>query len=178
MAIYILHSIYHVLHLHMNYFELFGLPVAPRIDKTLLSQKYFELQRQSHPDFFTQASEAEQDGSLQQSADVNKAFGIFQSDDKTIEYFLQINGAIVSDEKYTLPPDFLMEMMELNETLNEKDGVTIAEEMANIEKPLLDEVEPILSRPAGAYSPEEMEQLKAYYYKKKYLRRILDRLGD
>jgi len=162
----------------MNYFELFDLPVAPRIDKTLLAEKYFGLQKQSHPDFFTQASEAEQEGSLQQSAGINKAFGIFQSADKTIEYFLQINGAIVPDEKYTLPPDFLMEMMELNETLNEKDGVTIAEEMANIEKPLLEEVEPILSRPAGNYSPAEMEQLKAYYYKKKYLRRILDRLGD
>lgn len=162
----------------MNYFELFNLPAAPRIDKTLLSEKYFGLQKQNHPDFFTQASETEQEGSLQQSADINKAFAIFQNDDKTIEYFLQLNGAIVTDEKYTLPPDFLMEMMELNETLNEKDGVTIAEEMANIEKPLLDEVEPILSRPPGTYSAAEMEKLKAYYYKKKYLRRILERLGD
>ena len=162
----------------MNYFELFNLPVAARIDKTLLSLKYFELQKQNHPDFFTQASEAEQDSSLQQSADINKAFGIFKNDDKTIEYFLQLHNAIVPDEKYILPPAFLMEMMELNETLNEKDGVTIAQEMADIERPLLEDIEPILSQPAGHYDATALEKLKAYYYKKKYLRRILDRLGD
>ncbi len=162
----------------MNYFELFGLEVGPRVNKATLAHKYFSLQKENHPDFFTQASEAEQDDSLQQSADINKAFTVFQSDDKTLEYFLQLHEAIVTDEKYTLPPDFLMEVMELNETLNEKDGVTVAKEMADIEKPLLAEVEPILARPAGSYSAEEMEKLKAYYYKKKYLRRILERLSD
>ena len=71
-----------------------------------------------------------------------------------------------------------MEMMELNETLAEKDGVTLAAEMAAVEKPLLAEIEPILGKVKQEYSKEEMEKLKAYYYKKKYLRRILDRFGD
>jgi molecular chaperone HscB len=162
----------------MNYFELFDIPVAPRVDKKLLSEKYFALQKMNHPDFFTQSSEAEQEDSLRQSADINKAFTIFQNEEKTIEYFLQVKGVIEPDEKYQLPQDFLMEMMDLNETLLEKDGVTIAEEMAVIEKPLLAEIEPILANTSGGYNAVEMEKLKAYYYKKKYLKRILDRLGD
>jgi molecular chaperone HscB len=162
----------------MNYFELFDLPVSPRIDKTRVAEKYFELQKRSHPDFFTQATEAEQEGSLQQSADINKAFTIFQHDEKTLEYFLQLKDIIKPDEKYQLPPAFLMEMMELNETLSEKDGVTIAGEMADIEKPLLDEITPILADLSGNYDAAAMEKLKAYYYKKKYLKRILERLGD
>lgn len=162
----------------MNYFELFGFPVSPRVDKTLVSQKYFALQKINHPDFFTQATEAEKEDALQQSAAINKAFTIFQNDEKTIEYFLQEQGVIQTDEKYQLPPDFLMEMMELNETLTEKDGVTLAEEMADIERPILEEIKPILEKSATDIDDSELEKLKAYYYKKKYLKRILDRLGD
>src|SRR6478736_8123030 len=106
----------------MNYFELFGFPEAPVIDKKLLAEKYFALQKQNHPDFFTQSTEAEQENSLQQSADINKAFTTFQNEDKTLEYFLRLKGVVETDEKYPLPPGFLMEMMEINETLDEKDG--------------------------------------------------------
>ena len=162
----------------MNYFELFGFPVSPRVDKALVSQKYFALQKINHPDFFTQSTEAEKEDALQQSAAINKAFTIFQNDEKTIEYFLQEKGIIQTDEKYQLPPDFLMEMMELNETLNEKDGVTLAEEMADIERPLLEEINPILEKSSTDMNDSELEKLKTYYYKKKYLKRILDRLGD
>ncbi|RYF88553.1 MAG: Fe-S protein assembly co-chaperone HscB, partial [Chitinophagaceae bacterium] len=135
-AIYIFPSIVASLHLHMNYFELFGFEVAPKVDKSLVAKKYFALQRDHHPDFFTQAHEDEQANSLEQSSHINKAFAIFQDADKTLEYFLQEQGIIQTDEKYTLPPDFLMEMMELNETLDEKDGVTLAAEMAAIEQPM------------------------------------------
>lgn len=162
----------------MNYYELFNLAPAPKVEKGMLAKKYFTLQKENHPDFFTQASGMEQEDALQLSSEINKAFAIFQRDDKTLEYFLQYKGVIATDEKYALPPDFLMEVMELNETLDEKDGVTIAEEMADIEKPLLEEVLPLLQKGEADLSAPELEQLKAYYYKKKYLRRILDRLGD
>jgi molecular chaperone HscB len=162
----------------MNYFELFGFPVAPKVDKKKLAEKYFELQKKNHPDFFTQGSDGEKDEALQQSADINKAFATFKNEEKTIEYFLQQKGFIDAGEKYQLPPDFLMQMMELNETLTEKDGVTLAAEMADLEKSLYEEVKPLLEQPEFKEDPASMEKLKAYYYKKKYLNRILVRLGD
>lgn len=162
----------------MNYFELFDFPVSPVVDKTLLSQKYFELQKKNHPDFFTQATEDEKEESLQLSSAINRAFAVFKNKEKTIEYFLQQKGFMATDEKYQLSPAFLMQMMELNETLTEKDGVTIAAEMAGIEKELFEEIKPILDQPASYTDAASMEKLKAYYYKKKYLNRILERLGD
>jgi len=162
----------------MNYFELFGFEVAPKIDKGEVAKKYFALQKNNHPDFFTQSTESEQETALEQSADINKAFTVFQNEEKTLEYFLQLKGIILTDEKYQLPPDFLMEMMELNETLTEKDGVTLAAEMAEIEKPLLQEIKPLLSQNPAELDSIAYEKLKAYYYKKKYLKRILARLGD
>ncbi len=162
----------------MNYFELFGFPVAPKVDKTGLAQKYFELQKTNHPDFFTQGSEEEKEDALHQSANINKAFTTFQNEEKTIEYFLQQQGYIEPNEKYQLPPDFLMEMMELNETLAEKDGVTMAAELADLEKGLYNEIKPLIEQPEFKVNDEAIAKLKAYYYKKKYLNRILERLGD
>ena len=62
----------------MNYFELFELPVAPRVDKSSLARKYFELQKRYHPDFFSNASEDDREAALQKSAAINKAYNIFQ----------------------------------------------------------------------------------------------------
>ena len=162
----------------MNYFELFGFEVAPVINKSLVAKKYFELQKNNHPDFFTQSSESEQEQALEQSANINKAFATFQDGEKTLEYFLQLKEVIRTDEKYELPPAFLMEMMELNETLTEKDGVTLAAEMAQIEKPMLEEISPLLSLDPAKLDSLAYEKLKAYHYKQKYLKRILARLGD
>ena len=44
----------------MNYFELFEIPVSLRLLKINFHQKYFELQKKYHPDFFSNASEEEQ----------------------------------------------------------------------------------------------------------------------
>jgi molecular chaperone HscB len=162
----------------MNYFELFGFPLSPVIDKSIVAKKYFELQKSNHPDFFTQGSEEEQEKAVEQSANINKAFAVFQNEEKTIEYFLQQKGSILPDEKFQLPNDFLMQMMDINETLAEKDGVTLAAEMAEIEKELYAEILPVLQLPPVNIDEEGMHKLKEYYYKKKYLARILARLGD
>jgi molecular chaperone HscB len=163
----------------MNYFELFELPAAPSIDRSLLAQKYFELQKKNHPDFYTQSTEMEQEDFLAISADINKAFTIFKDPQKTIEYFLQSIGLISENEKYNLPPDFLMEMMEMNEAFAETDEATTAKRVADYEALLYEEIKPvILGYNAGSTSKADLLMLKEYYYKKKYLNRILDRLGD
>jgi molecular chaperone HscB len=161
----------------MNYYELFELPISPVVDKTGISKKYFELQKKFHPDFFTNETEEDKENALTQSAAINKGFTIFSNKEKTLEYFLQLKGIIATDEKYNLPPDFLMEMMELNEDL---DAETNIEEKVNAyEQDLILEVESLLSTENSALLTEnDFQKLKAYYYKKKYLKRILERLDD
>ncbi len=158
----------------MNYFELFEMPVTLEIDPGKLAKKYFELQKKYHPDFYTQASEYEQEEALEISSQLNKALKVFKDQDETIKYVLQLKGLLEEEEKYQLPPDFLMEMMELNEELSDESAARIA----SIEKELYSEVGSIIEN----YNDErireqELQKLKAYYYKKKYLKRILDRLA-
>jgi molecular chaperone HscB len=161
----------------MNYYELFELPISPVVDKNGISKKYFELQKKFHPDFYTNETEEDKENALTQSAAINKGFTIFSNKEKTLEYFLQLKGIIATDEKYNLPPDFLMEMMELNEDL---DAETNIEEKVNAyEQDLILEVESLLSTENSALLTEnDFQKLKAYYYKKKYLKRILERLDD
>ena len=162
----------------MNYYELFELPIAPIVDKSGISKKYFELQKKFHPDFFTNETEADKENALEQSAAINKGFNIFSNKDKTLEYFLQLKHIIKTDEKYDLSPSFLMEMMELNEAIDEKDSSTETKINA-FENELYAEIsELVLKDKADNFSDDDLQKLKAYYYKKKYLKRILDRLDE
>ncbi|WP_301924321.1 Fe-S protein assembly co-chaperone HscB [Ferruginibacter sp.] len=159
----------------MNYFELFDLPVSLTIDKSGLAKKYFELQKKYHPDFYTQADEAEQEDALEKSSDINKALKIFQHKDSTIKYVLQLKGLLEEEEKYQLPPDFLMEVMELNENLS-KDST---EAITAFENDIYASVKQIIELyDDTTITTKSLLKVKEYYFKKKYLQRILDRLDD
>lgn len=157
----------------MNYFELFNLPISIQTDKAVLNQKYFELQKKYHPDFFAKGTEHEQQQALEISAQLNKALKVLKDQDQTIKYVLQLKGLLEEEEKYQLPPGFLMEMMELNEDLTDNS----AQQIQKLEDQLYTEVAPIIENYHDATSTtEDLLKLKEYYFKKKYLRRILDRL--
>ena len=164
----------------MNYYELFEMPLSLKVDKKHLQDKYFELQKKYHPDFFSNESEEEQADVLERSSMINKAYKIFQDDDETIKYFLQQKGLLEEEEKYELPPDFLMEMMELNEALMEVDDSSLEEtetKISQLQKHLYDEVQNIIEHYIeDRTTNEQLLQVKDYYYKKKYLKRILERL--
>lgn len=157
----------------MNYFELFDIPVTLTPDKALINKKYVALQKKYHPDFFTQQDEASQQESLETSAAINKAMKVFKTPDATLKYVLELKGLVEEEEKYALPPDFLMEVMELNENLT--DGPAGAVEA--FEQTIYTEVSQLIENYNDAtITPANLLRLKEYYYKKKYLQRILDRM--
>lgn len=163
----------------MNYFDLFGIPISVKVDKSALAKKYFELQREFHPDFYTQADESDQQRALEQSAQINKGLKILQQQDATIHYVLQLRGLVSEEEKYSLPPDFLMEMMELNEKLMEEDAGSSKNELAQLEESLQGQIKDIIENyQHDSISVENLQKLKEYHFKKKYLQRILDRIVD
>ncbi len=157
----------------MNYFELFDLPISLSVDGNYLSKQYAALQKKYHPDFFTQSDEASQQEALEKSSEINKGFKVLKNQDSTIQYVLQLKGLIETDEKYPLPPDFLMEVMELNENLSADSASAIA----GFKKTIYADISPVMANYDDAtITKEALLKLKDYYYKKKYLQRILDRL--
>ena len=87
---------------------------------------------------------------------------------------LKIKNLLQEEEKYPLPPDFLMEVMELNENLSDGSAAAIAD----FEKDIHSEVSGIIKNyNDSTTSTADLLKLKEYYYKKKYLQRILDRIA-
>jgi molecular chaperone HscB len=162
----------------MNYFELYDIPVSLRPDQQLVKKKFYELSRKYHPDFYSNATEDEQLDMLESSAAVNKGFKVFTNADETIKYVLQQKNLLEEEEKYQLPHDFLMEMMELNEAAMEGDKSGIQHQVSNIQNEIYEPVKAIIEDyTEGVTSKEELLQVKEYYFKKKYLNRILEGLG-
>ena len=163
----------------MNFFELFGLPIAFKADKNQLRLAFMNIQRASHPDKFIQGNEAEQELALEQSALANKGFTLLNNQEKIIPYVLEITGHIQADEKYNLAPDFLMEMMELNEGWMDADSEEAKQNILNqintLKNDIFSPIQAYLEADSIHVIPQEaMLQIKDYYYKKKYLDRILE----
>ena len=103
-----------------NHFELFGLAPAFALDPARLDAAYRDIQAKVHPDRFAQAGDAERRASMQMATRVNEAYRTLKSPVLRAKYLLGLHGVDVDFETNTaMPPDFLMEQMELRERLEE-----------------------------------------------------------
>jgi molecular chaperone HscB len=162
----------------MNHFDLYNLPITLSPDQSLVKQRYYELSRKYHPDFHSLATDEEQADTLEMASQVNTAFKIFRSAEETIKYVLQLKGLLEEEEKYQLSPDFLMEMLELNDAAmdvsSQEDAAALTARIHTLEKEIYEPVEKIITGyQEGTTSEKELLQVKEYYYRKKYLDRIL-----
>ena len=166
----------------MNYFELFELPVSLIVDQNKLSLQYTALKQKYHPDHFANAGKEEQSEALEKSALADKGIEILKDPDNTIKYVLEIRELYAEEENYELSPDFLMEMAQLNKGLHDRDILNIEEAKTKafqLEKNLYHDVQHIIDNYNDDTITEgQLLQVKDYYYRKKYLRRILDRMAD
>lgn len=163
----------------MNFFDLFQLPVSLRPDPGLLTRRYFELSRMYHPDYHANASEEAQAEALEKSAQLNRAYKVFQQPDATIRYVLMSKGLMEEDEKYALSPEFLMEVMDLNEALMDAgDPEALRKQIAALEEEIYTPVRSIIEGyQEGVTTTAELMEVKEYYYRKKYLDRMKEQLA-
>ena len=122
-----------------THFELFELPVFFDVNLQDLSQRYRELQRVVHPDKFVNASDYERRLSVEKAALINDAYQILKSPQRRARYMLELQSVSFDDEKdMALDPSFLMEQIELRESLGELSQTTnpmesLTEIMADIQ---------------------------------------------
>jgi molecular chaperone HscB len=167
----------------MDYFELFEIPVSLKIEAGALAKKYFELQKKFHPDYYSGDTENIQAAMLEKAALINKALKTFKNPDETIKYVLMEKGLMEEEEKYQLPPGFLMEMMDFNEQLAEAaiDGgenlPLIKAGIEDAENEIYLPVQTIIENyKEGVTATDDLLKVKEYYYKKKYLSRLKEQI--
>jgi molecular chaperone HscB len=101
-----------------SHFELFGLSPAFGLNGEALEKAYREIQSRVHPDRFAHAGDAERRASLQWTTRVNEAYRTLKSPVQRAKHLLELQGVDVAFETNTrMPPDFLMQQLELREEL-------------------------------------------------------------
>jgi molecular chaperone HscB len=169
----------------VNYFELYDLPISFHPDQAVVKNKYYELSRLHHPDRFAQAGGTGMADALHMASVNNAAYKTLRDADRTMAYILKLNGLLEDEEKYALPPAFLMEMMDLNEAVSEyeidpanEDARNMAVNALNEQLELWDDATRLLIDhfDKGEKDKELLLQVKDQYFRKKYLLRIKERI--
>ena len=155
---------------NQNYFEIFGLPVDYQVDISALATRYRELQKEVHPDNFAASTEQEQRLAMQWSALVNTANETLKSSLSRAIYMLEMKG-IEIDHNPSLPPEFLMQQIELREELED-----LEEDDAGLDK--LDEfkmrVNKVVSGLEQDYGASDDDQKSlALVYEMQFLNKLL-----
>ena len=165
-----------------NYFDFYSLPETFVPDANVIQTTYYRLSRQYHPDFHATKTSDEQAEMLRLSTLNTDAYRTLSDPDRRMAYILSQRGLLEEGKQEPLPPEFLMDVMDLNEQLMEQEIEPNPATRAAIEadvKALADTldagIQPLLAGyeglPAG-HRPAELQQIRTYYLKKRYLLRI------
>ncbi len=168
-----------------NFFEFFGLEPSPLLDEQTLKKKYYDNMRAWHPDLHTLKPKEEQEKMLAWSTFNNRAFQTLLDPDKRLAYLLELHGCQLESSGAQLPPDFLMEMMEWNETLaeleekpNARDLSAFRQKLEELENQLQKDILPIMQNyNFKSATEEQINALQNFFFKRRYLLRIKEKLA-
>lgn len=101
----------------MNPFAFFDIEPSFQIDTQLLRKVFLANQRKWHPDFHATSPEMYKQA-LEQTASNNMAYAMLSDTYSRVKCLLKLHG-IDAEKEQVLPQDFLMEMMELSDTIED-----------------------------------------------------------
>jgi len=164
----------------MNYFDFYDIPVSFVSDTATLRKTFYANSKKYHPDFYTLASDEEQQKALELSTLNNEAFKILSDDDLRMKYILDLKGIISEEGQNNIPQEFLMEMMDINEALMELEFDfdqqafdKLVDQLKTMESKLYEDIQVVVEQfDFEKTSEKEWEKIKAYYFKKRYLLRL------
>lgn len=169
----------------MNYFEFYNLPISFQLDEVALKRTFYANSKRYHPDFFTLEDEEKQNEILELSTLNTQAYKTLSDFDRRMKYVLDLKGVLAEEGKNTLPQDFLMDMMDINEAIMELefdyDEMTyqkVLTDVQNIDNQIFNEIQPIVENYQDGMTPQyDLEKVKNFYLKKRYLLRILENVS-
>ena len=120
------------MNLQSDDFELFDLPARFAQDITVIDARWKQLQRQAHPDRFADQGQAAQRLAMQWSVRINEARQRLKNPIKRAAYLCELRGApIRAHDNTAMPAEFLMQQIELRQTLEEAEGPAALQALAN-----------------------------------------------
>ncbi|GAC1369253.1 MAG: hypothetical protein NVSMB30_06900 [Hymenobacter sp.] len=170
-----------------DYFAFYGLPESFLPDEAALKRLYYAKSREAHPDFHATSSAENQADMLRLATLNTDAYRTLAHPDQRMAYLLRQHGLLAEGKQEPLPPDFLMDMMDLNEQLMDLEAAPEAAAVGNVAaevRALADAldtgIQPVLAGYEGLptdHRPAALQQICTYYLKKRYLLRIQQQLA-
>lgn len=167
------------MNLQSNDFELFGIPARFAQSSAALDQRWKDLQRQAHPDRFSQQGAAAQRIAMQWSVRINEAYQRLRDPLKRAAYLCELNGAPVHAENNTaMPAQFLQQQMAWRESLDDAASAAelsqIGAEVATARHEALQKCEQLLD--AEHDYGQAAQQVRAWMFIERFARDVEDRL--
>ncbi|RYD51394.1 MAG: hypothetical protein EOP52_10390 [Sphingobacteriales bacterium] len=155
-----------------DYFSLLQQDRTLTPDLAPLRRRFYALSQQWHPDRFPTGDADAQQTALEQTSQLNEALRVLSQPMTRLAHLLALEGHPLP-EHAALSPQFMMEMMELNELAEEQPEA--ARQELNT---LLEDWQATLSSLAQQYERGERTDalyaaLQETYFRKKYLDRVL-----
>ena len=167
-----------------NYYEYYGLPLHPKVDQAALKRTFYANSKRFHPDFHTLSDDAAQNEALEQSTLNNQGYKTLSDDDLRLKHFLEVHGVLGEEGQNSVPQDFLMEIMEVNEALMElefEDDPMVRQKVTSLIDGLAHDLEADVADVLENYNPDHpapdaLDRLKDYYLKRRYLLRLRQKI--
>ena len=166
----------------IDYFVFYGLPETFLPDEAALKRLYYAKSRETHPDFHATSTPENQAEMLRQATLNTDAYRTLANPDQRMAYLLRRHGLFDEGKQEQLPPDFLMDMMDLNEQLMDLEiapepaaQARIVAEVNTLADTLDAGIQPVLAgyeQLPSDHRPAALQQIRTYYLKKRYLLRI------
>lgn len=120
----------------LDYFTCLGLPRRLNIELSDLENKFYELSRSFHPDFFQTKTDTERTISLGNSALLNTAYRTLKDPLQRTEYLVRLEAGSAKDIRNQPPAELFEEILSLQEDLEAFRSAAGAQESSEVLQPL------------------------------------------
>ncbi len=167
----------------MNYFDFYGLPLKFNLNEQELKTKYFSLLKTNHPDFFVNDPKKYEESLISSSLN-NEAYKCLSNFYSRANHILSLSDLTLEDK---LPSDFLIEMMDINEALDDLQQEPDSNKLKSLRNIILEissaleiELKALAEISDGYNSLEEMplKKVKENLLKHKYILRLKETLAN
>ncbi len=166
-----------------NVFEILGLEPSFDIDREQLEERFLDLTAANHPDRFTDP--LEQADAADRAAAITGAYRTLSDDESRANALLALLGGPSAEEDKSLPPDLLMEMMEVREALEAATAAGDAAELNRLRQWATDEraarletIERLFGEVQASTPPprETLEAIRLELNAMRYVERMLEQM--
>lgn len=166
-----------------NPFELFDLPCRFDIDQSQLQKRYFAAAANNHPDRFSDP--IEQADAAETTARITQAYRTLSDPELRAKWLLgQMVGSQPDHDSDALPPDMLMQMMEIREDMEQAIADNDQQKLAELRQWANDQQAVYLKRIGELFADDQIsdgekaQAIQLQLNALRYVRRMIEQMPD